>query len=44
MAHAMLGEIDMAKAALSRVREIQLFSDPETRARYVGAFRLAGLT
>jgi TolB-like protein/Tfp pilus assembly protein PilF len=56
IAHAMMGELDKAQAMLARVREIQpgisldyvenvqLFSDPETRARYVGAFKLAGLT
>ena len=56
VAQAMLGEIDKAKATLARLREIQpgisldyvenvqLYSDPETRVRYVGAFKLAGLT
>ena len=56
LAQAMLGEIDKARETLARLREIQpgisldyvenvqLFSDPETRARYVGAFKRAGLT
>ena len=56
IAQAMLGEIDKAKATLVRLREIQpgisldyvenvqLYTDPDARARYVGAFKLAGLT
>ena len=56
IAHALSGDIDKARATLARLREIQpgisldyvenvqLFSDPDTRARYVQAFKLAGLT
>jgi len=56
IAHAHLGEIEEAKAALARlgdvqpgislyyVEHVQLFSDPEVRARYVNGFKLAGLT
>ena len=56
IAEAMPGEIEKAKATLVRLREIQpgisldyvenvqLYTDPDARARYVGAFKLAGLT
>ena len=56
IAQVMMGDIDKARATLARLREIrpgislddvenvQLFSDPQTRGRYVRAFKLAGLT
>jgi tetratricopeptide (TPR) repeat protein len=55
LSHAHLGEIEQAKAALARLRQVQpgislhyvehvqLFSDPDVRARYVEGFKRAGL-
>ncbi|MBL8839614.1 MAG: tetratricopeptide repeat protein, partial [Alphaproteobacteria bacterium] len=54
--HAMLGNLEEARAALARVKaiqpglsmhyveKVQPFTDPELRERYIAAFRIAGLT